>query len=96
MDVLSKQLDSYLTRMGSLHTLHNRKMEGYIRNLLFLLPPGEGDILAEYYGILGTEKLPLEEIARRHGITLEETQRHIEKNLRQIAITPEWQLIGGK
>lgn len=93
MDTLSSELDAYLTRMGKLHLLHDKKMEGYVRNLLFLLPPGDETILAQYYGILGHAKIPADDLARQHNMTLPGLQQLIERDIRQIAITPEWQMI---
>ena len=95
MDALSKELDSYLTRLGHLRVLVDHKKEGYIRNLLFLLPLGHDQIIAEYYGILGVHQAPLDDIARRHNMTPADCQALIERDLRRIAVTPEWQVIKG-
>lgn len=93
MDTVSESLHKYLTRMGKLRALHDKRMEDYISRLLLLLPPGHESVLCDYYGILGHKQTALEELALRLNTTEDQLRRQIEQDLRQIAITPEWQMI---
>lgn len=93
MDTFSKSLDAYLQRMGRTKLLVDHKMEGYIQKLLFLLPPGHDKAICEIYGILGSPKSSLEDVARRFGKTPDQMKEQLEQDLRKIAVTPEWQMI---
>jgi DNA-directed RNA polymerase sigma subunit (sigma70/sigma32) len=93
MDRFSESLDAYLQRMGRTRLLVDHRMEGYIQKLLYLLPPGHDAAICQIYGILGSEKSSLEDVARRFGKTPEEMRQQLEQDLRKLAITPEWQMI---
>lgn len=93
MDHISKELNDYFERMGRLRMLRDQQKEGMIQRLLMLLPPGHDQVFAALYGLFGMTRQSPVDIARAHGLTEEQLTQLVEHDLRQIAVTPEWQMI---
>lgn len=91
MDTLTKRLQSFLVEMGQRPDDVPHDIEHYMEHLLHLLDPEDEQDITDYYGLFGCGRLSLHEIAARRTITDEEMMERIDKNVRRIAVTPEWQ-----
>ena len=92
-DNLTKELHSYLVRIGINPTSVTPQMEHYLEHLVCLLEPDDEEALLHYFGILGHEQLALDEIARSNHLSPEAMMERIDNCLRKLAVTPEWQMI---
>ena len=68
-------------------------MEHYLEHLLYLLPPEEEEAVTHYYGLFGSERLSLQEIAKELKLSQEDAMERIDQFIRKLAITPEWQML---
>ena len=93
MDALTRSLHSFLVRVGLSLTSITPQMEHYVEHLLYLLPPEEEEAVTHYYGLFGCERKSLKEIARELDVTQEEAMKRIDKCIRKLAVTPEWQML---
>ncbi len=93
MDTLSKELQTFLVRMGISPESIDHQTEHEMRHLLTLLQPEAEEALIQYFGLFGSERFSLHEIAIENGVSDETMIERIDLNLRKLAITPEWQLI---
>ena len=91
MDEISKTLHSYLVKMAYEGVSHEQ--EHKMEHLLALLYPEDEQALISYYGIFGEPRLSLDEIARKRSETPETTMAVIDRSIRKLAVTPEWQMI---
>ncbi len=92
-DNLTKELHSYLVRIGINPTSVTPQMEHYLEHLLYLLPPEEEEAVTHYYGLFGGQRKSLQEIARELGISQEDAMARIDQCVRKLAVTPEWQML---
>jgi DNA-directed RNA polymerase sigma subunit (sigma70/sigma32) len=92
-DKLTRELHSFLVRIGMQPTSISPQMEHYLEHLLYLLPPEEEEAVTHYYGIFGTERKSLQEIARELKMSQEDAMARIDQCVRKLAVTPEWQMI---
>ena len=92
-DNLSKELHSYLVRIGLNPTSITPQMEHYLEHLLYLLPPEEEEAVTHYYGLFGCERKSLQEIAKGFGMCQEDAMARIDLCIRKLAVTPEWQML---
>ena len=69
------------------------EQEHQMEHLLALLFPEDEEAVLHYYGLLGHQRLALDDIARERGEQPEETMAVIDKCIRKLAVTPEWQMI---
>ena len=93
MDALTRSLHSFLVRVGLDPTSFSPQMEHYLEHLLYLLPPEEEEAMTHYYGLFGSERKSLQEIAKELGLSQEAAMERIDNCIRKLAITPEWQMI---
>ena len=93
MDALTRSLHSFLVRVGLNPTTISSQTEHYLEHLLFLLPPEDEEAITHYYGLFGCERKSLKEIARELDVTQEEAMERIDKCIRKLAVTPEWQML---
>lgn len=93
MDQLSKELEDYLIRLHKEPNGIGDKMVTYTERLLNLLNVKDAELLEQYYGILGFNAYPIEELAHRNGTTPDVIIKGIEVCLRKLAVTPEWQMM---
>jgi hypothetical protein len=91
MDALSQSLHSYLVTLAYEGATHEQ--EHQLEHLLALLYPEDEQAVVSYYGLFDEPRLSLDEIARKRGETPEETMAAIDRSIRKIAVTPEWQMI---
>ena len=92
-DNLSKELHSYLVRIGLNPTSITPQMEHYLEHLLFLLPPEDEEAVTHYYGLFGCERESLQDIAKKLGLSQEDAMARIDQCVRKLAVTPEWQMM---
>ena len=71
----------------------NPQMEHYLEHLLYLLPPEEEEAVTHYYGLFGSERKSLQEIAKELEQSHEDALARIDQCVRKLAITPEWQML---
>ena len=93
MDTLTRSLHSFLVGIGLNPTSINPQMEHYVEHLLFLLPPEDEEAVTHYYGLFGSQRKSLQEIAEGLHLSQEDTMERIDACVRKLAVTPEWQMI---
>ena len=71
----------------------NPQMEHYLEHLLYLLPPEEEEAVTHYYGLFGSERKSLQEIAKELELSQEDALARIDQCIRKLAVTPEWQML---
>ncbi len=91
MDALSQSLHSYLVTLAYEGATHEQ--EHQLEHLLALLYPEDKQAVVSYYGLFDEPRLSLDEIAGKRGEPPEETMAAIDRSIRKIAVTPEWQMI---
>ena len=92
-DNLSRELHSFLVRIGMAPDSISPKMEHYLEHLLYLLPPEEEEAVTHYYGLFGVQRKSLQEIAAELQLSQEYTMARIDQCVRKLAVTPEWQML---
>ena len=92
-DNLSRELHSFLVRAGLNPTYLSPQMEHYMEHLLYLLPPEEEDAVTHYYGLFGSPRLSLQEIAADLEIRQEDVMERMEQCVSKLAVTSEWQMM---
>ena len=93
MDALTRSLHSFLVRVGLNPMSLSPQMDHYLEHLLYLLPPEEEEAVTHYYGLFGSERKSLQEIAAELELSQEDTMERIDKCVRKLAVTPEWQMM---
>ena len=93
MDALTRSLHSFLVRVGLNPMSLSPQMEHYLEHLLYLLPPEEEEAVTHYYGLFGSERKSLQEIAAELELSQEDTMARIDQCVRKLAVTPEWQMM---
>ena len=96
MDALTRSLHSFLVRVGLNPMSLSPQMEHYLEHLLYLLPPEEEEAVTHYYGLFGSERKSLQEIAAELELSQEDTMERIDQCVRKLAVTPEWQMLKRK
>ena len=71
----------------------NPQMEHDLEHLLYLLPPEEEEAVTHYYGLFGSERKSLQEIAKELELSQEDALARIDQCIRKLAVTPEWQML---
>ena len=93
MDPLTRQLHTFLVRVGLNPTTISPQMEHSLEHLLYLLPPEEEEAVTHYYGLFGAQRLSLQEIAAELVSSQEDAMERIDQCVRKLAVTPEWQMM---
>ena len=93
MDTLTRSLHSFLVRVGLNPMSLSPQMEHYLEHLLYLLPPEEEEAVTHYYGLFGSERKSLQEIAAELELSQEDAMARIDQCVRKLAVTPEWQMM---
>ena len=91
MDALSQSLHSYLVKMAYEGATHEQ--EHQMEHLLALLFPEDEQAVVSYYGLFDEPRLSLDEIAKKRGESPEQTMEAIDRSIRKLAVTPEWQQV---
>lgn len=61
--------------------------------LVTMLGELDKQLVCATYGLFGVAKASTEALAQKHGVSPEVVHEIIEKDLRKITITPEWQMM---
>jgi len=93
MDDITRSLHTFLVRVGLDPTGLSPQMEHYLEHLLYLLPPEEEEAVTHYYGLFGSERRSLQEIAKGLGLSQEDAMERVDQGIRKLAVTPEWQML---
>lgn len=93
MDSYAKQVHDYLMIMKESALLVSDLDRANMDILITMLGEVDRNIINTHYGLFGTPQQPLEAIASKHSVSPEVILDIIEKDLRKIAITPEWQVM---
>lgn len=93
MDELIKELQTFLVRLHYEPECISHKVVHYMEHLTHLLSVQDEESLLHYFGILGHEQKSLDELAQERQLSPEDMIAQIDKCLRKLAITPEWQMI---
>lgn len=88
-----KSISRFLVRLGYFPNEVSEQMEHYMMHLLHLLTIEDEDALISYFGLFGHERLSLDEIAESRKISPEDMMEVIDKCLRKLEVTPEWQMM---
>lgn len=91
MDALSKELHDFLCRLGEHPEQVSDKLQGYTQALLQLLTPADELLVKGRYGILGSTKESIAQLAIRFNTDENTVEAVLQQCLRKIAVTPEWQ-----
>ena len=91
MDNISKELHAFLVKMGYEGVEH--EYEHKMEHLVALLDVSDEEDLTHYYGLFGEPRQSLDELARLRHKSPEQTLADIEKSIRKLAVTPEWQMM---
>lgn len=88
---LTRTLQSFFVEMGQRPDEVPESIEHYMEHLLHLLETDDEEDIIDYYGLFGSERLSLHEIAARRAVADEAMMERIDKNVRRLTVTPEWQ-----
>lgn len=92
-DNICNALHSFLVRMAYTPESVSHEAVHAVEHIMHLLQPEDEQAVVEYYGLFGAERAALEDIAVRRGVTPEEMMETIDRCIRKLAITPEWEMI---
>ena len=92
-DDLSKVLHGFLIRFGQNPEVVSHQVGHYVEHLLHLLPPVHEARLISFYGLFGKTRLTLSQLAQAANETDAQAAENIAKDLRKLAVTPEWQML---
>lgn len=93
MDAYAKQVHNFLKLMNDSVLLVSEQNKANMDILITMLGALDKEIICDCYGLFGTPQKPLADIAKKHRVKPEVINEIIAKDLRKIAITPEWQII---
>ena len=93
MDTYAKQVSDYLSLMTDTTLLVSEHDKANMDILITMLGEVDKDIICSDCGIFGKPKQTPDDIAAKYKITPQDILTIIEKDLRKIAITPEWQMM---
>lgn len=93
MDKFSEQLDKYLKLAHSSALLVSQADRANLDVLLTMLGPVDKDIIDAYYGLFGSTVMSAGQLAAKYHVPTEAIYEIVAKDLRRIAITPEWQMM---
>ena len=95
-DRLSGDLHSFLVRMAYTPDAVSHGTAHGMEHILHLLGPEDEEALISYYGLFGTAPMSLDEIARSRGMSQEDMMAAMDRCIRRMAVTPEWQMMKQK
>lgn len=95
-DNLAGELQSFLVRMAYTPESISHDIVHGMEHILHLLEPEDEEALIRYYGLFGADRMSLDEIAHSRGMSQEDMLEAIDRHIRRIAVTPEWQMIKQK
>lgn len=93
MDKFSEQLHRYLELAHTSALLVSNADKANLDVLLTMLGTVDKDIISAYYGLFGMPKMPAERLALKYRVPQAALAGIVEKDLRRLSITPEWQMM---
>lgn len=93
MDALSLELQDFLIRLGKNPSCVSEKVEHYIKHILHLLNVEDERLLIRHYGLFGQRPASIDALTEESGKSTDEILTAIERSLRKLAVTPEWQMV---
>ncbi len=93
MDKYAQQMADYLELASRSSLLVSEDDRRNLRVLLTMLGPIDEHIIEACYGLFGQQRMPAEAIAQQYGLTVDSLTDIIAKDLRRLAVTPEWQML---
>ena len=93
MDSLSQDLSAFLLRLHQHPDSVSERVEHFIKHLLYLLPDDDVKIISAFFGVNEAPLTSIAVLAEKHHCTVSELQARMEKDLRHLAVAPEWQMI---
>lgn len=93
MDAYTEQVHNYLKLMKESVLLVSEGDRANTDILITMLGALDKEIICEFYGLFGMPQKTLAHIAGKHHVRPEVIAEIVEKDLRKIAITPEWQMM---
>ncbi len=93
MTSISQPLEDFLTLISKRSMLVSESDKANVDVLLTMLGEVDKDIILSRFGIFGMQVKPLQAIAEKYGLSIEQMADIIRKDLRRISITPEWQMM---
>lgn len=95
MDAYAQQVHRYLQLMKTSALLVGEVDRANIDILLTMLGELDKDIICDYYGLFGHKLQPLDALAAKHRVQPQAITEIVARDLRKIAVTPEWQVMVG-
>lgn len=93
MDALSNDLLRCLIQIAADPKRYGDTMTEYIQRLLHLLSPDDEQMVISHYGLFGHQATSLASLAQARHTDEKALEDTLSSCLRQIAITPEWQML---
>lgn len=93
MDAYAKQVFNYLQLMQHSALLVSERDKANIDILLTMLGETDKHIICAYFGLFGQKRQSLEAIALEYKVEPAAIMEILSKDLRKVAITPEWQMM---
>lgn len=93
MDALSAKLNTFLVRLGMEPETVPHEAVHHTEHLLHLLDVADEQAIVAYYGLFGTGRMALAEIAESRSMSAEDMMARIDSCIRRLAVTPEWEVI---
>lgn len=93
MDKFSEQFDRYLKLAHSSKLLVTESDLANLSMLFNILNPVDRTLLTSAYGLFDTPLTSVEEMAEKYKVDKEVIEKRLEKDIRLIAVSPEWQIM---
>lgn len=90
---IEKQLENYLKLAHSSALLVSKEDKANLNVLLEMLGHIDKDIISARYGLFGYMEETVAQIALKYHVPPSAIEEIVRKDLRKIAITPEWQML---
>lgn len=93
MDKFSEQFDRYLKLAHSSKLLVTEADLANLSMLFNIVGPVDRTLLISAYGLFGTPQTSVEEMAKKYSVDKDVIEKRLEKDIRLIAVSPEWQIM---
>ena len=93
MDKISQPLHNYLKLAHQSALLVSQADKANLNVLLTMLGTLDKDIIDAYYGLFATPQVPITQLAAKYKVTAETIQEIVDRDVRKLSITPEWQMM---
>lgn len=93
MDRFSEQFHRFLLLAHGSALLVSKEDMASLSSLLNLVPPADRSVLVAAYGLFGEAVTTVDDMAAKYKVDKDVIRRRIERDLRLIAVSPEWQMM---